>query len=106
MVVAKAGVHLSRRSGQGERASVQGRTFAGCASARDSSCTSDDKSGLGRGIPFKIDNGGSLRDARASTLDCFVATTDTFAGNSGSAVYETSGYTVRSHRAFGTSVRC
>lgn len=50
--------------------------------------------GCGSGIPFKIDSGGSLRDARASTLDYFVATTDTFAGNSGSGVYETSGYTV------------
>ncbi|WP_375767889.1 serine protease [Archangium gephyra] len=50
--------------------------------------------GSGSGIPFKIDSGGTVRDARSSTLDYFVATTDTFGGNSGSGVYETSGYTV------------
>ncbi|NOK17262.1 serine protease [Corallococcus carmarthensis] len=50
--------------------------------------------GSGSGIPFKIDSGGSVRDARAGTLDYFVATTDTFGGNSGSGVYENSGYTV------------
>ncbi len=50
--------------------------------------------GSGSGIPFKIDSGGSVRDARSGTLDYFVATTDTFGGNSGSGVYETSGYTV------------
>lgn len=50
--------------------------------------------GSGSGIPFKIDAGGSVRDARAGTLDYFVASTDTFGGNSGSGVYETSGYSV------------
>ncbi|MCY1019953.1 trypsin-like serine peptidase [Pyxidicoccus sp. MSG2] len=50
--------------------------------------------GSGSGIPFKIDSGGSVRNARASTLDYFVASTDTFGGNSGSGVYETGGYTV------------
>jgi V8-like Glu-specific endopeptidase len=50
--------------------------------------------GSGSGIPFKIDSGGSVRDARSATLDYFVATTDTFGGNSGSGVYETSTYTV------------
>ncbi len=50
--------------------------------------------GSGSGIPFKIDAGGSVRNARASTLDYFVASTDTFGGNSGSGVYETDGYTV------------
>ncbi|MCE9673635.1 serine protease [Myxococcus stipitatus] len=50
--------------------------------------------GSGSGIPFKIDSGGSVRNARASTLDYFVATTDTFGGNSGSGVYETANYTV------------
>jgi hypothetical protein len=50
--------------------------------------------GSGSGIPFKIDSGGSVRSPRASTLDTFVANTDTFQGNSGSAVYENSGYTV------------
>lgn len=50
--------------------------------------------GSGSGIPFKIDSGGSVRDARSATLDYFVASTDTFGGNSGSGVYETSGYTV------------
>ncbi|HWN69422.1 MAG TPA: serine protease, partial [Haliangium sp.] len=50
--------------------------------------------GSGSGIPFKIDSGGAVRDARAGTLDYFVANTDTFGGNSGSGVYENSGYTV------------
>jgi hypothetical protein len=50
--------------------------------------------GSGSGIPFKIDSGGTVRDARAGTLDYFVATTDTFGGNSGSGVYEMGGYTV------------
>jgi Trypsin-like peptidase domain/Bacterial pre-peptidase C-terminal domain len=50
--------------------------------------------GSGSGIPFKIDAGGSVRDARTATLDYFVASTDTFGGNSGSGVYETSGYNV------------
>jgi V8-like Glu-specific endopeptidase len=51
--------------------------------------------GCSSGIPFKIDSGGSVRDPRSGTQDYFVATTDTFGGNSGSGVYETSGYTVR-----------
>ncbi|MDY7232277.1 trypsin-like serine peptidase [Hyalangium rubrum] len=50
--------------------------------------------GSGSGIPYKIDSGGSVRDARAGTLDYFVASTDTFGGNSGSGVYELSDYTV------------
>lgn len=50
--------------------------------------------GSGSGIPFKIDSGGSVRDPRGSTLDFFVASTDTFGGNSGSGVYETASYTV------------
>ena len=50
--------------------------------------------GCGSGIPFKIDAGGQVRDNRSSTLDYFVANTDTFAGNSGSGVYETSSFAV------------
>ncbi len=50
--------------------------------------------GSGSGIPFKIDDGGWVRDARASTLDYFVANTDTFGGNSGSGVYENETFTV------------
>lgn len=50
--------------------------------------------GSGSGIPFKIDSGGSVRNPRASTLDYFIANTDTFGGNSGSGVYENNGYTV------------
>ncbi|KFA88930.1 trypsin-like serine peptidase [Archangium violaceum] len=50
--------------------------------------------GSGSGIPFKIDSGGSVRDTRSGTLDYFIASTDTFGGNSGSGVYETSTYTV------------
>jgi hypothetical protein len=52
--------------------------------------------GSGSGIPFKIDSGGTVREPNADTLDYLVSTTDTFAGNSGSAVYETNGYTVAS----------
>ncbi|XXF77085.1 serine protease [Myxococcaceae bacterium GXIMD 01537] len=50
--------------------------------------------GASSGIPFKIDSGGSVIDARASTLDYFLATTDTFEGNSGSAVYELGNYSI------------
>jgi len=50
--------------------------------------------GCGSGVPFKIDSGGKVRDSRSGTLDYFVATTDTFGGNSGSGVYETTGYAV------------
>jgi hypothetical protein len=52
--------------------------------------------GSSSAIPFKIDSGGTVRDSRAGTLDFLVSTTDTFAGNSGSAVYETGTYTVAS----------
>jgi V8-like Glu-specific endopeptidase len=51
--------------------------------------------GCSSGIPLKIDSGGAVRDPREGNLDYFVATTDTFGGNSGSGVYETSSYTVR-----------
>lgn len=44
------------------------------------------------GIPAKIDSGGAVRDARDGARDYFVATTDTFHGNSGSGVYETDSY--------------
>jgi hypothetical protein len=50
--------------------------------------------GSGSGIPYKIDSGGTVRDARAGTLDFFEANTDTFAGHSGSGVYELSTQTV------------
>ncbi|SEM74274.1 Trypsin-like peptidase domain-containing protein [Stigmatella aurantiaca] len=52
--------------------------------------------GSASGIPFKIDSGGTVRDGNAERLDYLVSTTDTFAGNSGSAVYETDTYTVAS----------
>jgi V8-like Glu-specific endopeptidase len=44
--------------------------------------------GAPSGIPLKIDSGARVRDPRASTLDFFVATTDSFGGNSGSGVYD------------------
>ena len=50
--------------------------------------------GSGSGIPFKIDAGGRVRDGRSSILDFFVASTDTFAGNSGSGVYDLATYTL------------
>jgi len=46
--------------------------------------------GSGSGVPYKIDSGGAVRDARSATLDYFVASTDTFGGNSGSGVYDLS----------------
>ncbi|NOJ95314.1 trypsin-like serine protease [Corallococcus coralloides] len=50
--------------------------------------------GSGSGVPFKIDSGGSVRENYAEYMDYFVASTDTFGGNSGSGVYETGTYTV------------
>ncbi|RKH71564.1 trypsin-like peptidase domain-containing protein [Corallococcus aberystwythensis] len=50
--------------------------------------------GSGSGIPFKIDSGGSVRENNSGPKDFFVATTDTFGGNSGSGVYETATHTV------------
>jgi V8-like Glu-specific endopeptidase len=44
--------------------------------------------GFPNGIPLKIDSGGSVRDPRAATRDYFLATTDTFAGSSGSGVFD------------------
>ncbi|MBL9004208.1 MAG: trypsin-like peptidase domain-containing protein [Myxococcales bacterium] len=43
--------------------------------------------GFPSGIPAKIDSGGSIRDPRSAQGDYFVATTDSFRGNSGSGVY-------------------
>ena len=39
------------------------------------------------GIPIKIDDGGIVRDARADTLNYFIASTDSFGGNSGSPIF-------------------
>ncbi|NNC19033.1 trypsin-like serine protease [Corallococcus exiguus] len=50
--------------------------------------------GSGSGLPVKIDSGGSVRAVNSGLKDYFVATTDTFAGNSGSAVYETATNTI------------
>ncbi|ATB50430.1 serine protease [Corallococcus macrosporus] len=50
--------------------------------------------GSGSGIPLKIDSGGKVRTSRASTMDYFIATTDTFGGNSGSAVYDMTDHTI------------
>ena len=50
--------------------------------------------GAPNGIPLKIDSGGKVRDPRASNLDFFVATTDSFGGNSGSGIYELENYTL------------
>ncbi|ACY13490.1 peptidase domain protein [Haliangium ochraceum DSM 14365] len=41
------------------------------------------------GLPTKIDDGGRVRDGRAATRDYFVANLDSFAGNSGSGVFDT-----------------
>ncbi|MFH0902302.1 MAG: trypsin-like peptidase domain-containing protein, partial [Pseudomonadota bacterium] len=50
--------------------------------------------GFGSGIPAKIEDGGRVYDARGNTRDYFVASTDTFGGNSGSAVYDIATYSV------------
>lgn len=42
------------------------------------------------GIPAKIDAGGRVRDPRSQVRDYFVATTDSFGGNSGSGVFDAS----------------
>ncbi|MEL6339973.1 MAG: serine protease [Myxococcota bacterium] len=44
--------------------------------------------GFPSGIPAKIDVGGRVIDARASTRDHFSATVDAFGGNSGSPVFD------------------
>jgi V8-like Glu-specific endopeptidase len=48
--------------------------------------------GSGSGVPFKIDTGGRVRQPGAGVS--FVATTDTFGGNSGSGVYDEAGSVV------------
>lgn len=50
--------------------------------------------GFPTGIPAKIDSGGTVRDPGAGGA-AFVATTDTFHGNSGSAVYELASHEIR-----------
>jgi V8-like Glu-specific endopeptidase len=59
--------------------------------------------GSGSGIPFKIDSGGSVRDPDPGTasVNYFIATTDTFAGNSGSGVYDTATNSVAGILVFG-----
>ncbi|MFH0900612.1 MAG: trypsin-like peptidase domain-containing protein, partial [Pseudomonadota bacterium] len=50
--------------------------------------------GFGGGIPAKIDDSGMVWDGRAATLDYFVTSTDSFGGNSGSAVYDLGTYSI------------
>jgi len=50
--------------------------------------------GFGDGLPMKIDSGGEVTDDRVATLDTFVANTDTFAGHSGSGVFDDTGTVV------------
>ncbi|AKQ69517.1 Trypsin domain protein [Myxococcus hansupus] len=57
--------------------------------------------GSSSGIPFKIDDGGRVRDGRAGTLDYFVATTDTSGASLGSGVYENDTFTVAGIRVRG-----
>lgn len=47
--------------------------------------------GFGSGIPAKIDTGGVVLENRASELDYFLASTDTFGGHSGSGVFDEAG---------------
>jgi hypothetical protein len=46
--------------------------------------------GAPSGTPIKIEDTGEVLDSRDSTRDYFVASTDSYGGNSGSGVYETS----------------
>lgn len=48
--------------------------------------------GSGSGIPFKIDSGGAVREPGEGAS--FLATTDTFGGNSGSGVYDVANHAV------------
>ena len=91
-----AGVGLDYAILRLDRAATPGFTPAPIRAGNNSLATTQAVSviGSGSGIPFKMDSGGRVRDARANTLDYFVATTDTFRGNSGSAVYEVPGHTV------------
>ncbi len=51
--------------------------------------------GFPSGLPLKIEGGGEVIDARSSANpDYFEATTDTFAGNSGSGVFDADGVAV------------
>lgn len=50
--------------------------------------------GASSGTRIKIDSPGTVLEPRASTLDYFVAATDTFNGTTGAGVYELSGYSV------------
>lgn len=50
--------------------------------------------GFGSGLPLKFDDGGAVMNPRATSLDVFVASTDTFAGNSGSGVFDDAGRVV------------
>jgi Trypsin-like peptidase domain len=43
--------------------------------------------GFPSGLPLKIDDGGSVRDGRADTVDHFIANLDTFARSDGSGVF-------------------
>jgi MYXO-CTERM domain-containing protein len=44
--------------------------------------------GYPSGLPTKIDDGGHVRNGRATARDFFVASLDTFGGNSGSGVFD------------------
>jgi MYXO-CTERM domain-containing protein len=45
--------------------------------------------GYPSGIPCKVDSGGHVRTSQINQGDSFLATTDTFHGNSGSGIYDT-----------------
>lgn len=55
--------------------------------------------GFGSGLPAKIDDGGAVVNSRERVLDFFEATTDSFGGNSGSGVFDSS------HQVAGILVR-
>jgi V8-like Glu-specific endopeptidase len=50
--------------------------------------------GFPSGLPAKIDTGGKVVNARRSTLDYFIATVDSFSGNSGSSIFDAQGRVV------------
>jgi V8-like Glu-specific endopeptidase len=98
-------VHLDRPVGPG-KVPVQVQSQPTPVSVRDKVSVI----GFGSGIPAKIDNGGRVLDPRASTMDFFVATTDTFAGNSGSGAFNEDGLLigilVRGQTDYITSGQC
>lgn len=74
-------VRLDRPTGR-----TSARLAAGSAAVADGTLLL--AHGFPAGLPAKIDDGGSVRDARAATRDHFIASLDTSAGSDGSGVFD------------------